>query len=272
MTRKVTQMAMSIAVVITTLTTWHSASAASPADTAMATASQNNQFAFVLFYRGNDAATAAMHQTMQSTLTQRNDAVIVPVQIGDRSEQRLVKQFDATRIPLPAVAAIAPNGAVSSVFPRKVTADQLVAAIVSPGQADCLKGLQDGKIVLLCAQPTASADIPMGVRQFLADPSYAGRTAIVKVNANDPSETGFLSQLKVPAQPNATTIAFMAPPGVMVGVFDAEVTATELAQKLAAAGKCCDDENCTHQQAGDKCCEDGTCKHQQASGTPRRRR
>ena len=38
----------------------------------------------------------------------------------------------------------------------------------------------------------------------------------------------------------------MAPPGVLVGKFTANVTMNEITTKLHAAGKCCDDPNCKH--------------------------
>ncbi len=246
MTRIVSTYGLTVALLSAFLTVSHSVRAASPGEQAVAAAAQNNQFAFVMFYRGNDAAVQAMHGTIKSTLAGRQDAVIVPVQISDNSEKVLIEKFDATRLPMPAVAVLAPNGAVSSVFPQKVSAQQVDAAIVSPGQASCLKALQDKKIVVLCAQPSTTAAIPMGVRQFQADKLFADRTEVIPILANDPNEAKFLQQLRVRTDQRTPVVAFMAPPGVMLGVFNADVTHDVLAQKLAAAGKCCDDENCKH--------------------------
>ena len=249
MTRIVSTFGFTLALISAFLSTGHSAQAASSGERAVAAAAKNKQFAFVMFYRGNDSAAQAMHRTMKSTLAERRDAVIVPVQISDKAEHALIKKFDATRIPMPAVAVLAPNGAVCSVFPQKVTSHQLTAAIVSPGQASCLKALQDKKIVVLCAQPAPSTEIPLGVRQFKADKLYSHRTEVVTVTGSDPREAKFLKQLRVPTNQRTPVVAFMAPPGVMIGVFNANVTHNELIQKLAAAGKCCDDEDCKHHQA-----------------------
>jgi len=249
MTRIVTTSGLTVVLLSAFFTVSHSAHAASPGQEAVDAAARNNQFAFIMFYRGNDAATQGMHGVLTSTLSDRQDAVIVPVQIGDAAEQSLVERFDATRIPMPAVAVLAPNGAVCSVFPQRVREQQLTAAIVSPGQAACLKALQDKKIVLLCAQPDANAAIPTGVRQFEADALYENRTQVVTVQANDPAEAKFLKQLRVQTNQPTSVVAFMAPPGVMLGVFNGNVTLDVLAQKLAAAGKCCDDENCKHHKA-----------------------
>ena len=156
-----------------------------------------------------------MNGTIKSTLAERRDAVTVPVQISNKAEQALIRKFDATRIPMPAVAVLAPNGAVCSVFPQKVTSHQLTAAIVSRGQASCLKALQDKKIVVLCAQPAPSTEIPVGVRQFQADKLYSNRTEVVRVTASDPNEAKFLKQLRVPTTKRTPVVAFMAPPGVI---------------------------------------------------------
>lgn len=249
MTRIVSTYGLTVALLSAFLTTCPSAHAAGRGELAAATAAGNNQFAFVMFYRSNDAATQNMHETLTSTLADRQDAIIVPVQIGDANEASLIQKFDATRIPMPAVAVLAPNGAVCSVLPQRVSDKQLLACIVSSGQAKCLKALQDGKIVALCALPSADVEIPMGVKQFQADKLFTERTTVVSVLASDESEAKFLNQLRVPTNQRIPVVAFMAPPGVMIGVFNGDITHNELAQKLAAAGKCCDDENCKHHQA-----------------------
>ena len=230
----------------------------SPGQKAVRAAADQSQFAFILFYRTNDEPTGNMHQTLQSTLANRNDVVTIPVQISDTAEQDLITQFDATRLPLPAVAVLAPNGAITSVFPQRVAPQQLTAAIVSSGQAACLKALQHQRIVLLCVQPEGNSEVPEGVRDFQADDLYKNRTDVIHVQANDPAEARFLQQLRLRTDQPNPVVAFMAPPGVMLGAFNANVTMEILAQKLAAAGKCCDDANCKH--------------HRPASSAPPQRR
>lgn len=220
--------------------------AANPLKASPQAASDNLPFTYILFYRSNDVATQKMNGILQSTLSQRDDSQLYSVQIEDPKQQAIIKKFDATRLPMPAVAVLANNGAVCTVFPQRVSESQLLAAMVSPAQARCLKALQDQKLVLLCAQPNESASIPQSVRQFQADPLFASRTEVITVQAKDPEEAKFLNQLRVRTDQPSTMIAFMAPPGVMIGHFNANVTFDTLAQKLGAAGKCCDDENCKH--------------------------
>lgn len=222
------------------------ASAGGPGKQAVDKAAQNNQFSFVLFYRDNDTSAQEMNNQLKATLANRKDSAIVAVKVDSADDQDLIKQFDATRMPMPAVAVIAPNGAVSGVFPQQVTQQQLKRSIVSPGEAACLKGLQENKIVLLCAKPTSESKIPVGVKQFKTDKSFNNRTTIVSVLASDEKEAGFLQQLQVPTDQNSSVVAFMAPPGVMIGVFNSDVSHATLATKLAEAGRCCEDPNCKH--------------------------
>ncbi len=215
---------------------------------AVQAASRAGRFAFIVFYRTGDEATKSMHRTVRDFVADRSDAVLVPVNVSKRSETHLIEQFDATRLPMPAVAVVAPNGAVCSVLPGKVSGGQLASCIVSQGQAECLKSLQDGKLVVLCAQPSSDASLPRGVKEFVADDLYRNRTRVVSVLSSEPGESRFLRQLRVSAPEGESVVALMAPPGVMVGVFGADVSGAEMAEKLAAAGKCCDDENCRYRR------------------------
>ena len=233
------------ALLLTTAATSRAADLA-PGLQQVSTAAEQEQFAFIMFYRANDTATGQMRRTLQTTLSQRQDATVVPVSIGDRTEQELIERFDATRLPMPAVAVLAPNGAVTSVFPQRVSSQQLTAAIVSTAQAECLKALQDQKIVLLCVQPEGNRFEPQGVKTFREDDHYKDRTQVVDVQATDPAEAKFLKQLGLRTDQSAPLVAFMAPPGVLLGRYNASVTFDVLAQKLAASGKCCDDPNCKH--------------------------
>ncbi|MEZ6049621.1 MAG: hypothetical protein R3C11_29380 [Planctomycetaceae bacterium] len=224
-------------------------SAASPAEQAVADAAANNKFSYIMFYKTNDAASKQMHRTLMDTLAQRTDATMIPVHTGNQQEEGLIRKFDATRLPMPAVAVLAPNGAVCTVIPREISEQQVLACFVSPVQADCLKSLQENQLVALCVLPSPQTAIPAGVSSFKQDKHYKDRTRVIPVLAGDQQEAKFLKQLKIPSVKSKPVVAFIAPPGVMVGIFDEHVTANELSEKLAAAGKCCEDENCKHNQS-----------------------
>ena len=221
----------------------------SPGQRALAEAASNRQFAFILFYRDNDEPTQTMYQVLQEELGQRTNAICLPIRITDRAEAGLVEKYDATRTPMPAVMAIAPNCAVTGVFVQDVTSQHVEAAIVTPGQAVCMRALQDQKLVLLCIQPGEETPVPSGVTQFQSDDLFRKRTTLVTIQAGDPAEARCVSQLGVPASTPTSVTACMAPPGVLLGKYDSEVTMDTLAKRLAAAGKCCDDPNCRHHRS-----------------------
>lgn len=218
----------------------------SPGDQKIAANSKAGHTTFLLFYRGNDQLTQTVYQTLKAGASKRKDAAILPIQVDDRAERGLIERFDVTRTPLPAVVSLAPNGAVTGVFSQQIKPEEVDGAIVSAGYAKCIKAMQSGQIVLLCVQPAARGFVPKGVQDFQADRLYRERTQVVNISATDPGEAQFVRQLGLNVQSASPQVVFMAPPGVMLGAYDANVTHAALATKLAAAGKCCDDKNCKH--------------------------
>jgi len=212
----------------------------------LAAAAKGNQFSFIMFYGRQDAKTDAIHRMLTAEAAKRTDVTVTMIDVNDNSENRLITRFDAKRLPLPAVAAIAPNDAVTGVFPQRFSQAEFSRAIVSPGYASCVKALQDNHLVLLCIHPAGAQTVPAGVAEFQKQTTFGKTAQVVNVSATDPAESATLADLGVRADIAGPTVVFMAPPGVMVGKFDGRVTAAALAAKLAKAGQCCDDPNCNH--------------------------
>ena len=208
------------------------------------------RFAFIVFYKANDAATQSMAQVVQQGMAARPDrATALFVNAADPSEKGLVDRFGLARAPLPMTVAVAPNGAVTGLFRGAMNDAHIERAIVSPTMAECMKSIQAGRFVLACVQTTRDAAVPQGVTDFKADPEFHDRVDIVSLNAADPAEARLLSQFQVDAKAiRAPLVAFIAPPAVLVGKFPTTATAAELAAALHKAGKCCDDPNCKHAQ------------------------
>lgn len=215
---------------------------------ALDAAAQANKYCFLLFYKTNDAATQAAATTLSKGVANRADRTSYAfVAVSDPNEQALVKQFNVGRAAMPFTIAVAPNGAVTSVYPKPITDPDLDTAFVTPGMARVMKQMQSGKSVLVCVHTPAVTLLPVGVSQFVADPHFAGRTAIVAVRVDDPAEAKFVKDLEIdPRRVAGTTVVFLAPPGVLVGKYSGDVSMASLASDLHAAGKCCDDPNCKH--------------------------
>jgi hypothetical protein len=223
------------------------ATAPSAAGQTLADAAARSKFAFVVFYREDDAATRAMTQVVGDELAKRPDAAVSTfVQITNPAEQAVVERFAVGRAPMPLMVAVAPNGAVTGVGAQRVTAADVAGAFVTPGMAGCMKAMQDGKLVFLCLQNGPQPPDAAGVAEFLADPQFKDRTTVVVVQAAEPAEQQLLAELQISVAPGAANSVLFAPPGVLVGKFGAASTKDQIGAALHQAGKCCNDPNCKH--------------------------
>jgi hypothetical protein len=208
----------------------------------------DGKFTFIVFYRSDDATTQAMIKVARSAAARRSDKVAVAlVQIGDPAEKALVDRFDVARSPMPLLLAVAPNLAVTGVFPRELKEEQLDAAIVTPTMTRCMKSLQEGKLVFVCLQTAERSPAPPVVKALQSDPDFAARVSVYSLQLTDPEEVRFLQQMQIdPRQVRTSIAALLAPPGVLIGKYDASATKAEVTTALHHAGKCCDDPNCKH--------------------------
>ncbi len=203
------------------------------------TAAESGKYTYVMFYRSNDDATQRMARAVQSHVAEVGDRTTwVTVNVHDRREAPLVKRFDASRIPLPAVFGVAPNGAVTGVFREKVNEEQLHMAILTPMYSDMVKGLQSQRIAVVCMMPDADAPIPTGVKALQQNPAFEGKLHQVRACASDSSEAEFFRRMHVDPDLDAPVVLVFAPPGTHVGTFEATVSGQELAQALHRSGKC----------------------------------
>jgi len=201
------------------------AAEASPGRTAFQNAAKAGRYLFIFFYKNEDEQARKMKEAFDAAthaLTDRADTVAV--KITDPREKKLVDEFNVSRAPMPLILAIAHNGAITSGFPAGVKFDEkkLRSVFASSCMEKCLKGLQDGKLVFLCAQNarTGSNDAAMrGVKDFKADTRFAQATEIVTIDPSDPDETDTLKKLRIDPKISEATTVFLAPPGRIIGTF-----------------------------------------------------
>jgi hypothetical protein len=190
---------------------------------ALANASKHDKYAFVFFYRTEDARTAQLRTVFDRTvakITERAESLIV--RVNDPSEKEIVDRFKVRTAPMPFVFVVAPNGAVIHSYKLAFSEEQLTDSFASPGLEKTLKALQDGKMTFLCIQNGSTrfdAEAMKGVNAFKHDPRYFRTTAIVTIDPSDTAEAQFLKNIKVdPATTEAVTV-LLAPPGKIVGTF-----------------------------------------------------
>lgn len=209
---------------------------------------QENTFTFIVFYKEDSAATREMlNITRESTANRPECSVVVTANANDPAERELVERFGIGRAPMPLTVAVAPNGAITGVFSKTLSAEHIEAAIVTPTMARCMKSLQSQKLVFVVASSDDKPVVPMGVRALQKDPLFKDRIVLTGLRLDDPAETRFISQMKInPAQVNGPYAVLIAPPGVLVGHFDATTTGEAIAAAIHKSGQCCDDPNCKH--------------------------
>ena len=207
--------------------------------TQLRSGSEVGKTSYVMFYRGQSNANQRMAMTIDNVVSQNSARTqAIKVDVNDPSAAALVQQYDATRIPLPSVFALAPNGAVAGVFRMKVAPQQLLGAILTRKHAEMIRTMQDGKIAAVCFQPAGGQFVPSGVQQFQQDPNFKGQVNIITVAADEPGERNFFGRLNVSPNLNSPVTLLFVPPGTHLGTFNANVSGNQLAQKVHDSGKC----------------------------------
>lgn len=217
----------------------------------LAQSAQSGKYTFIIFSRDNSETTRAFYQQTQAGLAAHGEkATITAANVDSPVEKALVEKLGITRAPMPMAVVIAPNGAVTGLFPRAITPEQIAAAIVPPTMMRCMKELQDQKLVFVCLTRTDRVDVPEGVKLVQQLPQYQGRISLVGMRLDDPAEARFYQQMKVnPDQINGPYAVLIAPPGALIGHFNAQSTGDQIAAAIHKAGQCCEDENCKHNHA-----------------------
>ncbi len=219
----------------------------SKTETSIAASSQQEKYSFIMFWKKQDEATNAMWKNLQTGLADRSQqATPVAVNVNAPEEAAIVKRFGVSRAPMPLMLAVAPNGAVTASYAKVLDTTKIDNAFVTPTMTRCMLAMQHRKVVLLCVHGDDQTAPPAGVTEFKSIPCYQNTSEIVHMHVSDPAETKFLKELEIPRTSQTTTTVFMAPPGVLLGKYPANVTKAHLISKLQAAGKGCGDKNCKH--------------------------
>ena len=202
-------------------------------------AAADKKYLFAFFWNNDNEQTAAMRGVFDQAIAKVTDrAQAVAVRVSDPAERGIVKKFEVDRAPMPLVLAIAPNGAVMGGFPTKFEENDLLAAFSSPCTEQCIKSLQDGKLVLVCVQNGSTKfneEALRGVNEFKADEKFGSATEVVMLDPADSAETSFLGDLKIDAKTTVAKTAFIAPSGALIAEYEGATTKDELMAALQQA-------------------------------------
>ena len=199
------------------------------------------------FYAEMNDSVKEKQADLESTAAGLKDkADVYFIDIKDPKQRDLVNLYKVDRAPMPLVLVIAPNGAVTGGFPQNFPEDDIKKCIVGPLSAQCLKALQDQKLVFACVQSDdaeANMSAMKGVTDFTKDKQFDGRTEVIIFKKPAPSEQLLLHTLGVEGKPDEPVTIFLAPPGAMIGKFtgatDKNKLMATLTSKMNRSGGCC---------------------------------
>jgi len=203
---------------------------------------------FVFFYKEEDTQTRKMREVFDTaTHKVEEKAGAISINVADASERGMVDKFRVGRAPMPLVLVIAPNGAIAGGFPAKFDEEQLLNAFVSPCMAECLKGLQERKLVFVCVQNkrTKGNEAAMkGARAFEKDRRFSEATEVLKVDPADRDEKAFLTKLQVDLDTDEAITVFLAPPGTRIATIRGATDKNTLVTKLMSVMSSCGSGGC----------------------------
>ncbi len=211
-----------------------------------------NKYTFIFFYKTQNQSTIQLKKVFDEGVSKLENVQSANFDVNDAAAKPLIKKYKLERAPMPFVLVIAPNGAVTGGFPT-FTDQQLKDSVVSVGATNCLKALQDNKLVVLCLrnkQTTHNKEVSQTVNSFKTDPRFSKATQVVLIDPSDTREYKFLNQLNLnPSSTEATTV-LISPPATVIGKFQGAITKEQLVASIQkATSGCC----------GGKCCS-GHCK------------
>lgn len=210
-------------------------------------AASQSKYTFLLFYKSGDSATQKMAAILKKGLAGNSGrATIAYVKANDPAERGVIAKYGLSRAPVPLTVVVAPNGALTAVFAKSLTVEQIDDAFVTPTMMVTMKSLQAGKIVLVNAQGSRKSAEPRVLKSFQSDPHFKNRLVSISMKVADPREGKFVKQMQLDPAAKSGRLVIIAPPGVLIGKFDVNATKNQIAAALAKAGKCCNDPKCKH--------------------------
>ncbi len=212
----------------------------SVAQAAVKKAANEKKHLFLFVSENDSEETETAKRAFEAAATKISDkAELAFIKRDSAAEKDFVEKYQLNRAPMPIVLVFAPNEAITGAyFGDKLKDPQLQDSIASESEQQCMKALQDGKLVCLCAQnaTTTSNDTAMqGVNDFKADTRFAQFTEVVTIDPAAAVEQSFLTKLKIDPKTTEAITALLAPPGTVVVKVAGATTKDALVSALMAA-------------------------------------
>lgn len=209
-------------------------------DDAFKQATRSGMYVFAVCVKERNPQAAALQQVVERAAARsEGKARALVIDVRATASVGVVRRLGLSRLPMPFAMVLAPNGAVTGGFPLKCTEAQLLNALATPGQANCYRALQGGKLVLLCflgRRSESNASALKGVTDFA---NAQTGTHVIRVNASDSGEARLRQQFGVKADLEQAVTVVVAPPANVLGRISGRTTKEGLAALINQACSSC---------------------------------
>jgi hypothetical protein len=206
---------------------------------------KEGKYVCLLLYKQKNAKLDSFQNAVEDlNKKQAGKAELVMADALAATSKDILKKYgiDPARMPMPLLMTIAPNGAVTGMFAAAPDEQKLAGAILSEKASQCVKALQDGKIVMLCIQGPSTIDkekAMAGVDALLADKTYTNVAGKVVMDPDEPGDKGFIGQFNTRMTTNEAVTIVLAPPGKIAATFKGSTSKAALAKAVASCGSSC---------------------------------
>lgn len=182
--------------------------------------SQEQKFTFLFVDKGETSDGQAIRQMLQNVVDGHPGKVIIAEADFSKEKASLEGYFKIKLKELPVVFVIAPNGAITGIFDKKITKEMTEQSLVSDVEADLLLSLQKGQVVFLCLYKNQSDELEKVKAELGAiEKLFKGVGVARYLNTNDTSVSPLAKKLP-PFNSDLTTVFMVVPPGRIISRFE----------------------------------------------------
>lgn len=205
-------------------------------------AAQKGQVAFVIVTDNTVTDISNAKTAVRGVTNENKKSVLVELDRSNPENAEIVTKYSLATIPVPMILALNPNGVISgAIEPDKATPETLAKMIPSPKKAEIIKALSDGNAVFITAYRKGMTSVETVNNSCAAAcQQMAGKSVQVKVDMDDPAETGFLTEMKINVASTEPVTVVANPQGQISGTYIGDVQVTQLVTSATKkVGGCC---------------------------------
>ena len=170
-------------------------------------------------------------------------SAVLEMNRADTANSQFVTKYGLAAAPVPLIVLIASNGVVAGGLPaEKASPDMLAKMIPSPGKAEIVKALSEGKAVFVIASRSSMGDRFKVLETCKnASKEMKDKAVSVALDMDDKKESSFLQQLRVNMDSTEPATLVVNSQGQVTGNFTGLVEVAKLtkAATTVARGGCC---------------------------------